>query len=536
MKKSLLGASLMTVTLLYGVLTAVLILISMLLGIEIIYSLIIGIIVVLLLQFFISPWLTDLSMKYLYRADFNRKMPEYMENFIAATCKKYNMKYPKIGYIDDGAPNAFTYGRGKNSTRIVVTRGIFELLTPEEAMTVVAHELGHATHYDMAIMTFAQLVPMVLYAIYEMTTKNVSDDDDSKAAILGYVAYVLYIIAQYVILWLSRSREYYADSFAVEETKNPNGLASALVKIGYGLSTTPSTQKSKSNALGIFDTKASKSLAVTSYKNGAISTNSIKEAMKWEQWNVWAKFYELQSTHPLISKRLLKISERSNEFNQEKFITFDLQKPESFVDDFIKEFIIWLLPNISLIFTVIVLCIFAFNNSNGLGAIVDNAGILILMGVGVLVWGITSLIKLAHAYKNKNYQSRTVESLLGEVKVSHVTSVPCVLNGTIIGRGDPGYVLNEDFVLQDQTGIIFLDYNQVLGVINAINALFKSKQYLNKNVTVKGWYRRAPVPYVEIYEMIIDGKTKKCYTYLVKKIFTWLLIILAIVLFVVALV
>ena len=142
------------------------------------------------------------------------------------------MKYPRIGYIDDGAPNAFTYGWRKNNTRIVLTRGIFDLLTPEEAMTVVAHELGHATHYDMAVMTFAQLVPMVLYAIYEGTTKNVSDDDDGKAAVLGYVAYVLYVIAQYIILWLSRSREYYADAFAIGETRNPNGLANALVKIG----------------------------------------------------------------------------------------------------------------------------------------------------------------------------------------------------------------------------------------------------------------------------------------------------------------
>lgn len=527
MKKSLIGASLITVTLLYGVLAAVLILISILLGIDVIYALVIGI-VALILQFFLSPLITDFTMKFFYKAKFDQKMPEYMENFIVSVCKKYNMKYPRIGYIDDGAPNAFTYGWRKNNTRIVLTRGIFDLLTPEEAMTVVAHELGHATHYDMAVMTFAQLVPMVLYAIYEGTTKNVSDDDDSKAAVLGYVAYVLYVIAQYIILWLSRSREYYADAFAIEETKNPNGLANALVKIGYGLSTNPSTQKSKSNALGIFDTKASKALAVTSYENGNISSNRIKEAMKWEQWNVWAKFYEIQSTHPLISKRLLKISDRSNEFNQERFITFDFKKPESFVDDFFKELIIWLLPVLSCVFIIVMFSltlIFSISFEN----------VVLVIGIGVLCLGISSLIKLSFSYKDKNYNSRTVDSLLGEVKVSGVTSIPCVLNGTIIGRGDPGFVLNEDFVLQDQTGIIFLDYNQVLGIINKINALFKSKQYLNKNVSIKGWYRRSPVPYVEIYEMIIDGKTKKCYTYLVKKIFSWLAIFAAVAMIVIPL-
>lgn len=70
---------------------------------------------------------------------------------------------------------------------------------------------------------------------------------------------------------------------------------------------------------------------------------------------------------------------------------------------------------------------------------------------------------------------------------------------------------------------MFLDYNQPVHIINKIFALFKSSQYFNKNIIVKGWYRRSPVPYVEINSMIIDGKTKKCYTYLFSKIFTWLL-------------
>ena len=48
-------------------------------------------------------------------------------------------------------------------------------------------------------------------------------------------AYVLYIVSEYVVLWFSRCREYYADRFAGNVTGNPGALASALVKIGYGL-------------------------------------------------------------------------------------------------------------------------------------------------------------------------------------------------------------------------------------------------------------------------------------------------------------
>jgi hypothetical protein len=49
--------------------------------------------------------------------------------------------------------------------------------------------------------------------------------------------------------------------------------------------------------------------------------------------------------------------------------------------------------------------------------------------------------------------------------------------------------------------------------MNKIFALFKSQEYFDKEVKVKGWYRRSPVPYVEIYEYEVDGKTKKVYTY-----------------------
>lgn len=61
---------------------------------------------------------------------------------------------------------------------------------------------------------------------------------------------------------------------------------------------------SRPNTLGIMDAKTSKSLIVSSYDDGKISKDNIKRAMRWEKWNIWAKWYEFFSTHPLISKRL----------------------------------------------------------------------------------------------------------------------------------------------------------------------------------------------------------------------------------------
>ena len=145
MKKSLFGISLLTITCLYGLLAAIVILIVMLCGGEILYA-IVGSLIVLIIQFLISPWLTDLSMKLFYKAKFGYEIPDYLKEFIEEVCRENNIKYPKIGFIDDGSPNAFTYGRTKKDARIILTRGIFELLKEEEVKAVVGHEMGHIAY------------------------------------------------------------------------------------------------------------------------------------------------------------------------------------------------------------------------------------------------------------------------------------------------------------------------------------------------------------------------------------------------------
>ena len=531
MKKNLLGISLITMTCLYGLLAAIIILIFILTGLPVINGIIISVII-LIIQFLISPFLTDLSMKWFYKARFENDIPEYLKNFINQICDKYNMKYPKIGLIDDGAPNAFTYGRTKNDARIVLTRGIFNLLNEQEVMAVVGHELGHATHYDMVFMTVAQLVPLVLYGIYETFTRSNSKSSNNNNSsgyleMIGLIAYILYVLSEYIVLWLSRTREYYADSFSIEETRNPNALTTSLIKIGYGLSINNEPEQeddkkkkkhtiSNSKVIGIFDSKTSKALVSTSYNNGLISADNIKNAMKWETWNIWAKLYELKSTHPLISKRLKAISNRCNEYGQTPFVTFDLQKQESYVDDFAIEVVINYLPIVTLLLTLIIATISGIYTDYGLK----------IVGIGGVITMILSFIKLGRRYKNNiEYKQTTVSDLLGEVKVSGVTSIPCTLEGTIIGRGNPGCIFNEDFVIKDNTGIMFLDYNQPLKTVNKIFAIFKSKEYFDKTIKVKGWYRRSPVPYVEIKEMEIDGKIKKCYTYTWAKISRIILLI-----------
>lgn len=510
MKKGLLGLSLMTLSCLYGVLIAFILLVCIICGVTLSNALFIAIIA-LVIQFLISPFLTDLTMKWCYKAQFGFNLPEHLNQYINEMCKQNNMNAPKIGFIDDGAPNAFTYGRTKNDARIVITRGVLELLSAEEAKTVIAHEMGHIVHHDMIFMTAAQLVPLILYYIYDIFTSAAKDKDNDKNSyfvLVGYLAYILYVISQYVILWLSRTREYYADSFSVETTKNPNALAQALVKIGYGL-TAATTKKgkmsvSKSNALGIFDAKSSKSLVITSNVDGKVSQESIKNAMKWEKWNKWAKWYELNSTHPLISNRILKISERSPEFNQTPFIVFDLQPEENYNQHFIRELMVLLSPWVIIILLALLLVF----------------DILPLIRVVLApLFAISLLVRFNRAHINKGYQNYKIKDLLSIVKVSGVTSVPCIVEGTVIGRGTPGYIFDEDFVIKDETGFVFIDYNHVFQISNFFTGLLKTKKLFGKKVRIKGWYRRSPVPYIEVYEIQVeDGKLKRLHSYGVGKV------------------
>ena len=526
MKSKIVGISMLTLTGLFGMLVAFLVFIFWLADVPVIYALIGGIIG-LILQFLLSPWLTDLNMKWFYKAKFDAELPEYLKNFIADVCAENNMKLPKIGYIDDGAPNAFTYGHTKNDARVILTRGIFDLLNEEEVKAVVGHELGHAVHYDMLVMTVAQLVPMVLYAIYQACLKyrpSSSSKDDSKSEgavkLIGVIAYILYIIANYIVLWLSRSREYYADRFSAEVTRNPNALASALVEIGFGLSTKEKREKGQSvtnaTTLGISDAPSSKAMAIGGFSNGTYTETSIKNAMKWDLWNPWATVYELNSTHPLISKRLLALSDQSKDYGQQPYVVFDLVKPESYMDDFAKDVVINFLPWITFIIALIIF--FVVNPGRNW----QYAGLLLVIPLAA------SLFKYGYSHPKKEFKAETVRDLLGEVKVSGVTSIPCEVTGKIIGRGNPGCVFNEDFVVQDETGIVFLDYEQPLFLINKIFALFKSPDYFDKVVVARGYYRRAPVPFIQLKELVIDGQVKKCYSITFGWVWRWVLFGLAV--------
>jgi heat shock protein HtpX len=489
---------------------------------------------IVVLQFLIGPFLMDMSLRWLYRMDWvaPEQLPEHLRRFVERLCGEQEIRVPRFGIINDGAPQAFTYGHTPNNARVVISRGILELLDADEVEAVVAHEIGHAVHWDMFLMTVVQLVPLLFYYVYRTLIRmRIKGRDKTAGARIAIAigAYVLYIISEYVVLWFSRTREYHADRFAGEVTRNPASLASARVKIAYGLAGQRKAKGSEAaesrshnlaalGAMGIFDAGAAQALAITSYSataaaaaDGAVDKGNLKGAMRWDLWNPWAKWYELNSTHPLVANRLRYLSDQAVHMGHEPYVVFDEAQPESYWDEFFADLGIHLLPAAAVIAVALfALAQYAFE--------ILPAGGELYLPLSVALLGGALWLKFAFAYRSDFFSPMSVAALLKKVKVSAVRPVPCRLNGTVIGRGVPGYIFSEDFVMRDDTGIIFLDFRQPLAIWEWLFGLLKAGGYQGREVVVEGWYRRAPVPYIELRSIEMDGDVTRSWVPLMNKL------------------
>ncbi|MEZ7891228.1 MAG: M48 family metalloprotease [Candidatus Wallbacteria bacterium] len=518
---NLLMYSISTMVILYGMLGVVMILLAEL---EVMPTdvAVLSTLIAIVVNFLVSPFIMDIFLRWFQSMEWvgPQNLPEPLRNFISDICHKENIPFPRIGIINDGTPNAFTYGHTPSNARVVITRGLMRKLNAEELNAVIGHELGHAVHWDILIMTMASMVPILLYYISKtlMEMKSNSKNEKNPLPLIGLIAYIMYIIAQYAVLFLSRTREYSADRYSAEATGNPNALTRALIKIAYGLaSETQSAEETRKNraganalsALGIFDASSAKCLVATSAKTTSltadfdeeISKENIIGAMQWDLWNPWAIYYELHSSHPLPAKRIDALAKTASAMDKTPYITFDKQKPECYWDDFLVDFVIKFLPLAGLLL--------GGGSSLYFGSI----------GNPLLLFGLGMLAQTLFSYPKNSFLDHSVASLLKYVKVSDVRPVPAVIKGKIIGKGIPGLIYSEDLVLQDNSGYIFLNYEQPLAIFNFFFGL-KNDKYIGTNVTVTGWYRRAPVPYFEIYKMDAFDGTSTCYIYWYKLIFS----------------
>lgn len=155
---------------------------------------------------------------------------------------------PRIFLIDDTALNAFATGRDPQHAAVAITRGLREQLSRDELAGVMAHELSHVRHFDIRFaMLMATMVGLIVFAsdafwrILRVSggrrgSRSGGKGGGAAMAIVLVVAVLLAIIApllaSLIRFAVNRQREYLADAGAVELTRYPQGLMSALEKLG----------------------------------------------------------------------------------------------------------------------------------------------------------------------------------------------------------------------------------------------------------------------------------------------------------------
>jgi heat shock protein HtpX len=162
---------------------------------------------------------------------------------IERLCIQADLPKPKIAVADTPMPNAFAIGRSQKTATVCATTGLMNMLEPHELEAVMAHELTHVKNRDVLIMTiagfFAALASLIVQFGFFFGGGSDSDDDGPSWAIVLLVSFVVYILSFFLMLALSRYREFTADRGSALITGRPSALSSALLKITSGMERVP---------------------------------------------------------------------------------------------------------------------------------------------------------------------------------------------------------------------------------------------------------------------------------------------------------
>ena len=146
---------------------------------------------------------------------------------------------PKVYIIDDPAPNAFATGRDPKHAVVAATTGLLDIMDNKELTAVMAHELSHVKNYDIRVSMITFGLVCVVGLIADLGTRMIfltrarDDEDNSPIGLIvmllvSILAPVAASLAQFAV---SREREYLADASAVQLTRYPEGMISALKKL-----------------------------------------------------------------------------------------------------------------------------------------------------------------------------------------------------------------------------------------------------------------------------------------------------------------
>jgi heat shock protein HtpX len=210
---------------------------------------------------------------------------------IERLCIQADLPKPKIAVADTAMPNAFAMGRSKKSATVCATTGIMNTLEPHELEGVMAHELSHIKNHDVLIMTMAGFFASIaaIIAQFGLFFGGGGDDDNPSFLVVLLVSWVVYALSFFLMLALSRYREFTADRGAAIITGRPSALSSALMKINGAMSRVPQQDLRAAGDMNAF------------FIMPAAATNAVTG---------------LFSTHPPMEKRIERLQKLEEQLQQ----------------------------------------------------------------------------------------------------------------------------------------------------------------------------------------------------------------------------
>ncbi len=229
-----------------------------------------------------------------------------LHGVIDRLCALADMKKPRVAIADTDVPNAFATGRSPNSAVVCATTGLMRRLDEPELEAVLAHEISHVAHRDVAVMTIASFLGVVAGLITRIMfwtgmmggfgggNSNNNNGNDNAAlvelAVLA-VSVVVYAISFLLTRALSRYRELAADRSGALLTGQPSVLASALVKVTGEMSRIPTRDLRSAESFNAF------------FFTPAIAKNGVSLST-------------LFSTHPSLDQRLAQLAKLEAELGR----------------------------------------------------------------------------------------------------------------------------------------------------------------------------------------------------------------------------
>ena len=262
----------------------------------------VGLVLVLIIAgglLFVQYWFSDrIALFGMGGHEVTAQQEPELHAVIDRLCALADMKKPRVAIAEVDMPNAFATGRNPKNAVVCATRGIMRRLEEPELEAVLAHELSHVAHRDVAVMTIASFLGMVAgmitrFTLYAGMFGGFDDNNNSNGALIEIavlvVSAIVYAVSFLLTMALSRYRELAADRSGAILIGRPSLLASALVKVTGEMARIPTRDLRAAEHFNAF------------YFTPALSNGTSLSS--------------LFSTHPPLQKRLDQLAKLEAELN-----------------------------------------------------------------------------------------------------------------------------------------------------------------------------------------------------------------------------